>query len=200
MSRAAASTSSPYGLGCTPRASRSKSRTPSSASTRASMRERVGCGSCSAAAASVTCSCSASTRSLRKSSRCTPEPYVKRMRTLRSMHWTYVPAPRRVGCMSVLHQDLTNEGYRAGEAGYRRIATALFAAGVATFALLYSTQALLPELADAFAVTAAQSTLSLSLTTVGLGVALLVAGPLSEVVGRTRLIHLSLALSALVAL
>nr|WP_281381005.1 MFS transporter [Nocardioides panaciterrulae] len=76
----------------------------------------------------------------------------------------------------------------------------MFAAGVATFALLYSTQALLPELADSFQVTAAASTLSLSLTTVGLGLALLVAGPLSEVLGRTRLIHLSLALSAVVAL
>jgi YNFM family putative membrane transporter len=92
------------------------------------------------------------------------------------------------------------EGYRVGEAGYRRVTVALFAAGVATFALLYSTQALLPELARAFSVSAAQSTLSLSLTTAGLGVALLVAGPVSEVVGRTRLIHVSLTTSAGVAL
>ncbi|SFL24305.1 MFS transporter [Geodermatophilus ruber] len=91
-------------------------------------------------------------------------------------------------------------GHRVGEPGYRRITGALFAAGVATFAVLYSTQALLPELARAFSVSAAQSTLSLSLTTVGLGVALLVAGPLSEVAGRTRLIHLSLTASAVVAL
>src|SRR3954467_14601229 len=90
--------------------------------------------------------------------------------------------------------------YRVGEPGYRRIAVALFAAGVATFALLYSTQALLPELARAFSVSAAQSTLSLSATTVALGLALLIAGPVSEVLGRTRLVHLSLALSALVAL
>jgi MFS transporter, YNFM family, putative membrane transport protein len=91
-------------------------------------------------------------------------------------------------------------GHRVGTAGYRRIVTALFAAGVATFALLYSTQALLPEFARAFSVSAAQSTLSVSLTTIGLGLALLVAGPLSEVVGRTRLIHLSLTVSAVVAL
>ena len=39
----------------------------------------------------------------------------------------------------------------------------------------------------------------MSLTTIGLGVTLLIAGPLSEVVGRTRLIHLSLAASAVVA-
>ncbi|XVU29381.1 MFS transporter [Actinoplanes sp. CA-054009] len=90
--------------------------------------------------------------------------------------------------------------YRAGTPGYRRICLALFAAGVATFALLYSTQALLPDLSGAFGVTPAQSAWSLSLATVGLGVALLITGPLSEKVGRTRLIHLSLALSALVGL
>ena len=87
---------------------------------------------------------------------------------------------------------ISGDGYRAGEPGYRRIAVALFAAGVATFALLYSTQALLPELARAFSVSAAQSTLSLSLTTAGLGISLLVAGAASELLGRTRLIHLSL--------
>jgi YNFM family putative membrane transporter len=97
-------------------------------------------------------------------------------------------------------RSMHHAGYRIGESGYRRITVALSAAGVATFALLYSTQALLPELARVFSVSAAQSTLSLSLTTIGLGVALLVAGPVSEVVGRTRLIHLSLAASAVVAL
>jgi len=91
-----------------------------------------------------------------------------------------------------------HEGYRSGEPGYRRIAVALFAAGVGTFALLYSTQALLPELAHGFSVSAAASTLSLSLTTAGLGVSLLVAGAVSELVGRTRLIHLSLFASAVI--
>ena len=91
-------------------------------------------------------------------------------------------------------------GYILGESGYRRIIAALFAAGVATFALIYSTQALLPEFPRAFGISAAQSTLSVSLTTVGLGVALLVAGPLSEVVGRTRLIHVSLAASVVVGI
>lgn len=91
----------------------------------------------------------------------------------------------------------SHTGYRTGDPEYRRVSLALFAAGVATFALLYTTQPLLPELASAFGVTAAQSTLSLSLTTTGLGVALLVAGPLSEVVGRTPLIHISLTASSL---
>jgi MFS transporter, YNFM family, putative membrane transport protein len=92
-----------------------------------------------------------------------------------------------------------HEGYLPGQPGYRRIAVALFAAGVATFALLYSTQALLPELARSFSVSAAQSTLSLSLTTAGLGVALLAAGPASEVLGRTGLIRFSLIASGVVA-
>ncbi|MCW3817872.1 MFS transporter [Micromonospora sp. DR5-3] len=102
--------------------------------------------------------------------------------------------------MTLLGDVRQQEGHRAGEAGYRRVSAALFAAGMATFALMYSTQALLPELADAFSVSAAQSTLSLSLTTAGLAVALLVAGPLSEVLGRTRLIHFSVTVSAVVAL
>ena len=91
-------------------------------------------------------------------------------------------------------------GYRPGEPGYRRIAVALFAAGVATFALLYSTQALLPELARSFAISDAMSTWSVSLTTAGLGLTLLFIGPVSEVLGRTRLIHTSLLTSAVIGL
>ena len=71
--------------------------------------------------------------------------------------------------------------------------------GVATFALLYSTQAILPELADRFGVSSAGSTLTVSLTTLGLGLALLVAGPASDVSAGPRFIHLSLAASAVVA-
>lgn len=97
-------------------------------------------------------------------------------------------------------QPGSRPGFRLGDPEYRRISVALFAAGLATFALLYSTQPLLPELVTAFGVTAAQSTLSLSLTTVGLGTALLVAGPLSEVRGRTPLIHASLTASSVIGL
>lgn len=79
-------------------------------------------------------------------------------------------------------------GHLPGSAGYRRVMTATFAAGMATFVLLYETQALLPELRTQFAVTPAQATLTMSLTTAGLAVALLVAGPASERCGRTRLI------------
>lgn len=90
-------------------------------------------------------------------------------------------------------------GHRPGTAGYRRVVAALFAAGMATFALLYDTQAVLPELSEEFGVSATQSTLTVSLTTVGLALALLVTGPWSDRVGRTRFIHLSLAGSSVVA-
>ncbi|WP_457206775.1 MFS transporter, partial [Nocardioides sp. P5_C9_2] len=93
----------------------------------------------------------------------------------------------------------THEGHLPGSTDYRRVVVALFAAGLATFELLYSTQAILPALADRFDVSSTEATLTLSLATVSLGVALLVVGPLSDVVGRTRLIHLSLLLSTLCA-
>jgi YNFM family putative membrane transporter len=89
------------------------------------------------------------------------------------------------------------EPYRAGDPAVRRASLALFLAGVAVFALLYSTQPLLPELSRRFAVTPAASTLSISLTTLTLAVGLLVAGPLSERYGRTRLVTLSLAAATL---
>jgi YNFM family putative membrane transporter len=88
--------------------------------------------------------------------------------------------------------------YRPGSAGYRRVMAAVFAAGMATFVLLYDVQALLPELVDAYALTPARATLALSLTTATLAVALLVVGPLSERVGRTPLIHAALWSAAVV--
>ncbi|MGG5258068.1 MFS transporter [Phycicoccus avicenniae] len=93
----------------------------------------------------------------------------------------------------------THAGHEAGSPEHRRVVLALFAAGIATFVLLYSTQALFPLLADDFGVSRAASTWSLSATTAGLALALLVVGPVSDRVGRTRIVHLSLAASTLVA-
>ncbi|MDN5716422.1 MAG: MFS transporter [Janibacter sp.] len=93
-----------------------------------------------------------------------------------------------------------HEGYLPGTPEYRRVVWSLFAAGTATFVLLYSTQALLPDFTRHFGVSSESATLTISLTTLGLGCGLLIAGPLSDVVGRTRLIHLSLLASVLVGL
>lgn len=95
---------------------------------------------------------------------------------------------------------LVDEGHLPGSAGYWRVVVALFAAGVLTFELLYSTQAILPALATRFEVSTTEATLTVSLTTLSLGLAMLVVGPLSDVVGRTRLIHLSMLLSTLCAI
>ncbi|MDR7253092.1 YNFM family putative membrane transporter [Nocardioides sp. BE266] len=106
-------------------------------------------------------------------------------------------APHRSTHVTTARAEST---YVPGTAGYRRVMAAMFAAGMATFVLLYDVQALLPDLVHVFHVSPSHSTLALSLTTAALAVTLLVAGPVSEVVGRTRLIHLSLWSSAAVAL
>ena len=77
---------------------------------------------------------------------------------------------------------------------------ALFLAGVAVFALLYSTQPLLPELSRRFTVSPAAASLSVGLTTLTLAVGLLVAGPLSERYGRTRLVTASLVAATVLGL
>lgn len=95
---------------------------------------------------------------------------------------------------------LPTSGHLPGSAGYRRVMAAMFAAGMATFVLLYDTQALLPELRTQFAVTPAEATLTLSLATAGLAAALLVIGPASERIGRTRLILAAVWSASLLAL
>lgn len=91
-------------------------------------------------------------------------------------------------------------GHRPGSREYRAVQISLFAAGVATFALLYSPQGLLPQVADTFGVSSGGSTLALSLTTAGLACALLVAGPASDAWGRTPLIKGSIVAASVVGL
>jgi YNFM family putative membrane transporter len=100
-----------------------------------------------------------------------------------------------------MHQSVAHQtGYLPGDPEYRKLSTALFAAGLATFALLYSTQPLLPELVDAFQVSPSQSAFSVSFATFGLGLALLIAGPASEALGRTNLMRWSVAATSFFAL
>lgn len=84
-----------------------------------------------------------------------------------------------------------------GTAEYRRVSVALFLAGFATFSLLYCVQPLLPELARTFAVSPAQSALALSVSTACLAVSIVLAGALSEGLGRRKLMFISMALAAL---
>ncbi|WP_254459534.1 MFS transporter [Xanthomonas sacchari] len=81
-----------------------------------------------------------------------------------------------------------------------RIRLALFLAGFATFSLLYSVQPLLPEFAREFGLSAAASSLPLSLATGGLAIAIFCAGAVSETLGRRGLMFVSIALAALLNL
>ncbi len=77
---------------------------------------------------------------------------------------------------------------------------ALFLAGFATFSLLYCVQPLLPVLATQFAVTPAQSSLALSLTTISLAPAILIAAALSDSLGRRGLMFASMAAASAINL
>jgi MFS transporter, YNFM family, putative membrane transport protein len=88
----------------------------------------------------------------------------------------------------------------SGTPAFRRLNLALFAAGFSTFAILYCVQPLLPEFSQEFHVSAAVSSLSLSLSTGLLAIAMLVAGSLSEVWGRKPVMVASLFASALLTL
>ncbi|MEV8456684.1 MFS transporter [Streptomyces sp. NPDC052095] len=92
------------------------------------------------------------------------------------------------------------ERLEPGRPGYRRMSFALFAAGVATFALLYSTQALLPAVSASFGATAGQASWTVSAATGALALCVLPLSALSERFGRRQMMTASLAVAVLVGL
>ncbi|MGK6326091.1 MFS transporter [Erwinia sp. DT-104] len=89
---------------------------------------------------------------------------------------------------------------KRGTPQFMRVTLALFSAGLATFALLYCVQPILPILSQAFGVSPAASSLSLSISTGLLALGLLVTGPLSDAVGRKNVMVTALMLAALFTL
>ena len=87
---------------------------------------------------------------------------------------------------------------RHGTQAFRRTNLAMFAGGVATFGLLYCVQPLMPEFSRQFQVSAAQSALSLSLPSAVLALTMLFAGPVSDALGRKKIMTLSLFASAFI--
>ncbi|MEW1723110.1 MFS transporter [Streptomyces sp. NPDC093109] len=87
-----------------------------------------------------------------------------------------------------------------GRPGYRRMSFALFAAGVATFALLYSTQALLPAISAGFGVTAGSASWTVSAATGALALFVLPLSALSERFGRRTMMTASLVVAVAVGL
>lgn len=98
-------------------------------------------------------------------------------------------------------QELESHGFiRHGTPVFRQANLALFAAGVATFGLLYCTQPLMPEFSKDYGVSAATAALSLSLTTGVLAFAMLFAGGVSDAWGRKSVMTVSLLASAVLVL
>jgi YNFM family putative membrane transporter len=87
-----------------------------------------------------------------------------------------------------------------GTAGYRNANWALFAAGFSTFSLMYCVQPLLPLFARHFGVSPAESSLSLSLTTGLLALAIFVVGFWSGRLPRKRIMAVSLFASGVLTL
>ncbi|MEU5518650.1 MFS transporter [Streptomyces griseoaurantiacus] len=87
-----------------------------------------------------------------------------------------------------------------GGPGYRRMSFALFLAGVATFALLYSTQALLPLISEDMAATAGAASWTVAAATGGLALFVLPMSALSERFGRRTVMTASLAVAVTVGL
>lgn len=102
--------------------------------------------------------------------------------------------------MALPHPRAVDDYIRHGTPIFRRTNLALFAAGIATFGLLYCIQPLMPEFSRDFNVSAATSALSLSLTTGVLAFAMLIAGAISDAWGRKSVMTVSLVASSLLVL
>lgn len=89
---------------------------------------------------------------------------------------------------------------KRGTKSFRMANLALFAGGFNTFAILWSTQPLLPEIANEFHISPAVSSLTLSSTTIALAISMLVVGSLSEVFGRKSVMTISLIASSILAI
>ena len=104
------------------------------------------------------------------------------------------------GSSSVAPAVVVDRRIRHGTPAFRRTNLALFSSGFATFGLLYCVQPLLPAFSRTFGVDAAGSSLSLSVTTGVLAVAMLFAGALSDMWGRKPVMLASLLGSSLLVL
>jgi MFS transporter, YNFM family, putative membrane transport protein len=95
----------------------------------------------------------------------------------------------------------TREGHiRSGTPAFRRVNLALFCAGFVTFVTLYDVQPLLPLFSREFGVSPAEASLPLSCSTVTLAAGMLVAGTVSESLGRRPIMIAALFLTSLLSM
>nr|WP_207190580.1 MFS transporter [Klebsiella aerogenes] len=104
------------------------------------------------------------------------------------------PAPASSASDKAVTQP--NQFIKRGTPAFIRVTLALFSAGLATFALLYCVQPILPVLSGEFGVSPASSSISLSISTAMLAVGLLFTGPLSDAIGRKPVMVTALLLAA----
>lgn len=120
----------------------------------------------------------------------------------RSSHAVTLPKPAdRSTLVTVDAPAVSKNVYiKRGTPQFMRVTLALFSAGLATFALLYCVQPILPLLSQEFGVSPAASSISLSISTGLLALGLLVTGPLSDAIGRKSVMVTALLLAAVCTL
>lgn len=117
------------------------------------------------------------------------------------MYWTHVPRGPTVVPVTIDHSlERTWTGHDRGSAAYGRLLAALFCAGVATFAQLYSPQAVLPLISADLGVGAADAALTISASTVGLALGVIPWSSLADRIGRVKAISLSVTIATAVGL
>jgi MFS transporter, YNFM family, putative membrane transport protein len=91
-------------------------------------------------------------------------------------------------------------GHRRGSSAYRRLLAALFCAGIATFAQLYSPQGVLPEISANLGVGAASAALMVSACTIGLAVGVVPWSVIADRIGRVKAMTISVITSSILGL
>lgn len=81
---------------------------------------------------------------------------------------------------------MTVTGHAPGSPAYRRLIVGLFFAGIATFAQLYSPQAVLPQLSSDLGISPASAALSVSAATLGLAAAVIPWSMVADRIGRVQ--------------
>lgn len=109
-----------------------------------------------------------------------------------------LPTVHRVASEQPLEDEWA--GHTRGSAAYGRLLAALACAGVATFAQLYSPQAVLPSISADLGVGAASAALVVSASTVGLAVGVIPWSALADRIGRVKAISISVTVATLVGM
>jgi len=91
-------------------------------------------------------------------------------------------------------------GHRRGSTEYRRLLAALFCAGIAAFAHVYSPQGVLPEISTDLGVGAASAALMVSACTIGLAVGVIPWSMIADRIGRVKAMSVSVITSSVLGL